>query len=141
MRTLALCLTLASPATAWDFASTPLCMVSNGDRDVDVIVAYNPGTALYAIHLTLDQPWPAGPVFSLAFEGPRGLTISTDRHVLSDDGRTLTVTDSGFGNVLDGMQFNTTTVAAVAGQTFAFSLDGAADPIARFRDCGAALTG
>jgi hypothetical protein len=41
-----------------------------------------------------------------AVRGPRGNMISTSRHALSDDGRTLSVSDRGFGNVLNGLEFN-----------------------------------
>ena len=66
----------------------------------------------YAISLTRpDDPWPATDSFGLRFDGPAALTIGTSRHQLSADGRTLTVSDTGFGNVLDGLALNGTATA------------------------------
>ena len=51
-----------------------------------------------------------GPIFAIAFVGDSPFEITTNRHALSDDGQTLTVRDRGFGNVLNGMEFNTTAI-------------------------------
>ena len=97
-------------------------------------MTYDPGLPEYNLHLTLkDGVWPSGSVFSLRFEGPAGLTISTNQHVV--DGATLSVTDRGFGNVLNGLQFNARAVALIATSEFAISLNGAAPSIEEFRDC------
>jgi hypothetical protein len=80
-------------------------------------------------------PWPGSPAFGIRFEGARTLAIGTDRHRLSDDGRTLTVTDTGFGNVLDGLEFNATATATAGGVSVALDLTGAADPVRAFRAC------
>lgn len=74
-------------------------------------------------------------MFSLRFEGAAGLTISTNRHVIGNGGLSLTVTDSGFGNVLNGIAFNRQAVALIGDQAVAFSLQDAAEPTAAFRDC------
>lgn len=127
-------ISLASPVVAWDFTQTPLCTVTHEETDLSFEMTYDPGLPEYALHLTLkDGNWPTGTVFSLRFEGPAGLTISTNRHVI--DGDTLSVTDRGFGNVLNGLQFNGRAVAVIGTSEFPISLDGAAPSIEAFRDC------
>lgn len=129
---------LASPAPAWEFAQTPLCTVSHDEANLSFEMTYDPGLPEYALHLTLKSGgWPSGAVFSLRFEGPAGLTISTNRHVI--EGTTLSVTDRGFGNVLNGLQFNVRAVALIGASEFPISLDGAAPSIEAFRDCNLPL--
>lgn len=136
-------LLLASPACAWDFVPRPVCTVLNDHAAsaIDVTMTFDPSGPEYSIALTRDSAWPLGPVFSLQFDGPRSLTISTHRHRLSNDGRTLTVTDRGFGNVLDGLQFNDQATALIGGIGLPFALDGAAPAVEAFRNCGQTLTG
>ncbi len=74
----------------------------------------------------------------MRFDGPRALAIGTDRHRLSGDGKSLTVTDLGFGNVLDGFQFNATATAIAAGTEVPFDLTDAAPAVREFRACGVA---
>jgi len=64
------------------------------------------------------------------------LSITTDRHNLSDDARALTVTDSGFGNVLDGLAQNETAIMVAGPSIVQVSLDGAAPEVEIFRNCG-----
>jgi hypothetical protein len=71
-----------------------------------VRLTYDPSLPEYTIAIRLSEPWPEAAVFAMRFEGPRGNMISTSRHVLSEDGLTLSVRDRGFGNVLDGLEFN-----------------------------------
>jgi hypothetical protein len=66
--------------------------------------------------------------------------ITTDRHVLSDGGTSLTVTDRGFGNVLDGLQFNNVATALLGNTAVVIPLANAAEPVARFRACAALPT-
>ena len=100
-------------------------------------MTYDPATGQYAIALTLASgTWGASPGFSIAFIGERSLRIGTDRHQLSNNGATLTVTDSGFGNVLDGLQFNNDFVAVTDATAMDVPLAGAAEPVAAFRACG-----
>lgn len=135
---LALTLTLlASPAAAWEFASSPVCTLSHDTGDVAVTVTKDPSLPEpYAIALTLaDGTWPEVPVFAIQFVGPFGLVIQTDRHALSEDGRTLTVTDTGFDNVLDGIGLNRTAIMLVGPAVMPVDLDGAGGPVAAFRDC------
>ncbi|MDA7428097.1 hypothetical protein PGB28_06485 [Primorskyibacter aestuariivivens] len=130
MRLFCLLALLATPAIAWEFSPTPICILRN-DGNVATEVTYD-GT-LYAIHLTRADGWPTAPVFAIRFEGAAPLTISTSRHVI--DGTTLTVTDRGFGNVLSGLQFNHTATALIGDLAVPIDLSGAADPVRAFRDC------
>ena len=123
-----LCLA-ASPLWAWTFTPQPICTLAN-DGSLQVTVTYD--GALYAIHITRPGGWPDAPVFSLRF-APNGPTISTTRHSVTGD--RLTVTDKGFGNVLDGLQFNGTATAMLGETNQPIDLQGAADPVAAFRNC------
>ena len=142
MRTLILALTFfAIPAYAWDFAPTPICTLGHTTADAEVSVTYDPSISEYAITLTRpNATWPSGAVFEIEFSGPRGLTISTSRHEMSADGTALTVRDSGFGNVLNGIEFNTTATAIVGGPVVSIPLEGAAPEVQKFRACAEALS-
>ncbi len=135
----ATCITLPGPALSWEFTSTPICTLSRSEETVDTIVTYDPATAEYAIALTAkDSPWPRSAAFGIRFEGARPNLIVTERHQLSQEDRTLTVTDSGFGNVLNGLEFNDVAIAMTGDRAVAISLDEAADAVAAFRACIAA---
>ncbi len=137
MRTLIALFLLTVPAQAWDFTPTPVCTILNDTPTLQVRVTYDPRQAQpYAIALTRPDPWPETESFGLRFEGPMAMTIGTDRHQLSNEGRTLTVTDTGFGNVLDGLALNGI-AAALAGDTqVPFDLTGARQAVDAFRACG-----
>ena len=100
---------------------------------MSVRVTYDPVLRDYAIHLTHPDGWPTAPVFALRFVGANGLTIATDRHEI--DGQTLTVRDRGFGNVLNGLQYNHTALALTGGVAQKIDLSGAEAPVAAFRNC------
>ena len=125
---------LAGPAAAWEFTPDPVCTLRGGDA-TEVVVTYD--GQLYEIALTRPGGWPDGPVFSILFEGAAGMTISTTRHRI--EGETLRVSDTGFGNVLDGLQYNGRAVARLGPVAEPVDLTGAAGPVARFRDCSAAV--
>jgi hypothetical protein len=134
-----LSLTLATSASAWEFSPVPVCTLRHGDETGSVTLTWDPTRdQAYAIAVSRGAPWPDGSMFAITFEGARGLTISTGRHVISDDGSTLTVTDRGFGNVLDGLEFGDRAVADLDGARIVFSLAGAAGPVRDFRACTAA---
>lgn len=136
MRILALFIcVLAGKATAWDFTPGLPCRLSHETDDVAVELTYDPAQPLYTVTLTRSDPWPDADVFSLKFTGLAALMISTDRHQISPDRTALTVTDRGFGNVLDGLQFNDVATALLGDKVFAISLDGAAEPVDLFRRC------
>lgn len=139
MRILIACFCLvASPVWAWDFTPRPICTLSWENGDSSVVVTYDPRGAEYAITLRRAMPWPEAPSFAIRFEGARGLTIATSRHRLSDGGHALTVTDRGFGNVLDGLQYNDTATALTGSAALPVPLHGAAPAVEAFRDCAQA---
>ena len=81
------------------------------------------------------MPFADAPVFSMTFQGAFPLSIATDRHQISNDGKTVTVMDRGFGNVLNGLQFNQTATATLGSQELPIPLIDAADAVAAFRTC------
>ena len=127
----------ASPAAAWEFTSVPVCTLTHDTGEARVTVTYDPREAEpYAIAVTLGAgSWGDGPVFGIRFDGARPLVITTDRQRVSGGGATLTVTDRGFGNVLDGIEFNAMATAATPGRAVAIPLEGAAEPMQDFRAC------
>lgn len=128
---------LALPAHAWEFRVTEICELFHEMPGASVRLTYDPRIPEYAIRLTRTPAWPAGSVFAIRFDGGRPLTITTDRHVLSDGNATIGVTDRGFGNVLNGLEFNRTATALLADAALAIPLDGAAGPVRDFRACAA----
>ncbi|MDG4647983.1 hypothetical protein P6F26_05965 [Roseibacterium sp. SDUM158017] len=134
---LALLVILAQfPAHAWQAGvEGRLCTLEHSGEAGEVRLTYDPALPLYTIALTRDAPWPEAAFFEIRFIGAASGTISTTRHVLSDGGRTLTVTDRGFGNVLDGLEFNSAAVAVAGVSQAAFDLAGAAPEVAAFRAC------
>lgn len=127
---------LPLPALAWDAGiDGALCTLRHAEPGAEIALTHDPRGPVYTITLTRPEPWPDSPVFALRFEGGAELTISTDRHVLSDAGRSLTVTDRGFGNVLSGLAENITATGMTGGAQLSFSLDGAAPEVAAFEAC------
>lgn len=132
----ALILLLATPVQAWDFTPTPICTILNDTPELSIRVTYDPTQAQpYAITLSRPDPWPTTETFGLRFDGPAAMTIGTNRHQLSPDGRTLTVTDAGFDNVLDGLALNGTATALAGDAALPFDLTGARPAVAAFRAC------
>lgn len=128
---------MSSPVAAWEFTPGSPCRLAHDTDGARIELTYDPAVPLYSVTISRSAPLPDVDVFSMRFDGPAGLMISTDRHVLSSDGTALTVTDSGFGNVLNGLQFNRTATAIVGSTLITFPLQGAADPVAAFRACDA----
>ncbi len=135
MRFLIALIALSTSAHAWEFTPGFPCLLTHETAEAQVLLTYDPEQPLYTITVTRPTPWPASPAFHMRFDGPQGRMIGTGAHTLSADGRALTVTDRGFGNVLDGLQYNETAHALAGGVTESFSLDGAAGPVADFRAC------
>ena len=127
--------TLAAPAHAWETKSDGLCVLSHSGANADVRLTYDSSIKTYSIAITPKKPWRNAPVFAIRFEGPRSLTISTGRHTITADGGTLAVSDSGFGNVLNGLEFNHTATALLGQQKGSVSLDGAAPAVQEVRSC------
>lgn len=134
------CLLLPGPALGWSFTPDPICTLSHQGESLAVTVTHDPVPGEYAIVLTLAAgTWPESPAFHIAFRGGRELTIGTGVHALADGGRRLTVRDTGFGNVLDGLEFNAAALAWAGERQAAFSLAGAAGPVRAFRACAQTL--
>lgn len=133
-------LLLATPATAWEAKSIgPVCLLTHSTDEGEITVSHDPSKALpYAIDLTVHDGWQAGPVFAMRFDGLGPRTITTDRHQVTDN--TLTVTDRGFGNVLDGLAQNFVALAATGSTSLVIPLEGAAPEVEKFKSC-AAFTG
>ena len=135
LRTFAALLLTVAPALAWEAKSGRVCELVYESEKVSVRVGYDPAISEYSIAITPEHPWSDGPIFSMRFDGPRGITIVTDRHVISKDGATLTVTDSGFGNVLNGLEFNQTATARLGDRAVNLPLDDAGPAVRSFRAC------
>ena len=136
MRLIMILALAALPAHAWEYSPTPICTLAHSEGGAEMVVTYDPGTQLYAIDVTSADGWPNAPSFSVRFDGARPNVISTTRHQV--DGATLRVTDSGFGNVLDGLEFNSTATAFTQTAAVTVSLDGAAPEVRKFRACATA---
>ncbi|MFK7746480.1 MAG: hypothetical protein AB8B47_15610 [Roseobacter sp.] len=126
---------LASPAAAWEFTPGLPCLLTHTEAGAKIELTYDPTQPLYSVTVERTAPWPGAPIFAMQFEGPSGLTISTDRHTIRRDGRAVRAADTGFGNVLNGLQFNDTVTAILGDTAVSFSLEGAAEPVAAFRLC------
>lgn len=133
----ALLLLLPHPALAWDFAPTPICTLTHRTELAEVTVTFDPALPEYAIRIELlSGTWPMAPEFAIAFSGgAMPLTIRTTRHMLSDGDRVLTVRDRGFGNVLDGLEFQSVARAISGARIVDVPLAGAAGPVRAFRAC------
>lgn len=135
LRVLAALLLTTTPALAWEVKSGRVCELVHDGDNASVLVTFDPAIPEYSIAISPARPWSQGPIFAMRFDGPRGNTITTDRHVISGGGATLTVIDSGFGNVLNGLEYNHTATALLGDQAVAVPLDGAATAVRRFRAC------
>lgn len=140
MRLLTALLLLPLQAHAWEaYTDGPVCVLSNDTATHRTEVTHDPRRAkAYAMDITLtNSTWEAADSFAIRFDGPARLTITTNRHTFNGDQSTLSVADTGFGNVLDGLEFNHTANALLGDQTLVINLTGAAPEVRRFRDCTA----
>lgn len=136
MRKLTLALTLVTtPAFAWDFTSGAVCTLSDATDTAQIVLTYDPALPRYTLSVTRETAWPTGGVFTMAFADTRPALIQTSRYVVSEDGLTLSVADSGFGNVLNGLEFGGTIRAAVGDVDADFTSNDIAAPMAAFRTC------
>ena len=127
---------LPLPAIAWEFSPDPICTLTHQAQDAEIAITYDVRLPEYALFITLRTGrWPASDTFGMAFVGPRAGKIGTSQQTLSADGATLTVRDRGFGNVLDGLEFNDTAIAASGDLAIAMSLADAPEAVRAFRDC------
>lgn len=125
----------AVPAVAWEFSATPVCTLSHQGEGVAVRVTYDPTLSKpYSIAVTLNQGvWPNTAPFSIRFEGSHSFVIATDRHQVA--GATVTASDTGFENVLTGLERNAQAQAVLGDIQRVISLEGAAPQVRLFRDC------
>lgn len=128
----------ATSASAWAFSPTPVCTLSHDTADARVQITYDATVSEYRLLIELrTQTWPDAPQFAISFSGDRALRIVTDSHVLSENATSVSVTDSGFGNVLNGLEFNRSAIATLGDTQLRIPLNGAALPIQQFRACPA----
>lgn len=128
----------AGAAAGWEFSHTPICTLSHDTDTAEIRITYDATLPEYRLVVTLtDGNWPEAGRFVMTFAGNHGLTISTDRHVLSDAATSLSVTDSGFGNVLNGLEFNRIATAALGDKQILIPLQDAASAVQQFRTCPA----
>ncbi|MEO0544037.1 MAG: hypothetical protein AAFY99_09505 [Pseudomonadota bacterium] len=139
IRALVIFLLTTAPALSWEARFGAICELLYDDESTSVRLTYDPTIPEYSISVTGAQPWESGPFFAMQFDGPRQNFISTNRHVLSDGGQTVTVTDRGFGNVLNGLEFNDVATAYLGEQTASVPLEGAAPAVQEFRACTTAV--
>ena len=131
---LALFCALPVQAIGWTFTPDPICTLRHTAPESGIVITYDPATALYDLTVTLrSQIWEPSASFGMAFTGGAGLTIGTSQH--RTDGPRLSVSDRGFGNVLNGLEYNAQATAFTETQSAVFSLRGAAEPVRAFRSC------
>lgn len=135
MRSLVFLVLFTSQAHAWVFTPGLVCRLEHETASARMELTYDPAAPLYTVTLTTPAVLPAAPIFSMRFMGAAGRAISTDRHKVSPDGKSVTAADRGFGNVLDGLQFNDVVEAVIGRTTLTFPLEGASGPVAQFRAC------
>ena len=140
LRAIVFLLLSAAPAMAWETRPGQICELVYDGETASVKVTYDPAIPEYAIAITPALPWSDAPVFAMRFDGPRGNMITTDRHIISEGGSTLTVTDRGFGNVLNGLEFNHTATALLGDQAISVPLEGAGPAVRDFRACASGLS-
>ena len=126
---------ITTPVTAWEFTPGKPCVLSHQTDIAAIELTYDPTGPLYTLTVTRAEQWPKAPVFAMRFDGPKGRSIGTSRHQRNNSGRSLSVTDTGFSNVLDGLEFNQTATALSGDATVTFPLEGATGPVRAFRAC------
>ena len=123
-------------SASWRFDETTACVITGETPETVVVVIHDYQAGRYTIAVSqTGRTWVPGPDLSIAFQGGRELVIGTDQHFLSDEGDVLMVSDRGFGNVLDGMQFNQRMTIKTGDHSVEVNLNGAAPAVAEFRDC------
>ncbi|WP_298850417.1 excinuclease ABC subunit B [uncultured Ruegeria sp.] len=139
MRIVLVSLILGTPATAWEATVGQICTLSHATDEAEIFLTYDPAKPLYTLSVTRKtESWTKTPWFAMRFEGPNPIEIATPNHILSDGESSLTVTDTGFGNVLNGLEYNLTAYAFTQDRLTEFPLDGAAPQVRVFRECAGA---
>lgn len=126
-------------AMAWEARAGRICELTHDGQAAFVRLTYDPAIPQYSIAVTPREPWANGAIFAMQFDGARPNRITTDRHVLTDDGSSVEVTDRGFGNVLNGLEFNQTATALLGDRAVSVSLAGAAPAVQAFRACASGV--
>lgn len=134
---LALILTLLPlPSLAWEFTPDPICTLSHENLAAKIIITFDARLPEYSLTVApRGLGFPNAPSFTMTFEGGDEISIGTTNHVLSDSGRRLTVRDTGFGNVLDGLEFNNSATAQSGHIAYEFDLTNAPPAVQAFRAC------
>ena len=134
MRAIALAVLLPTSAASWEFSPSTLCTLSHQSERTRLEITYDPAIPEYrlTLHLLTGQ-WARSETFGMSFRGGRQLPIGTARHETNDSA--LTVSDTGFGTVLAGLEFNATATAFTNSQSEQVSLAGAAPAVRKFRRC------
>lgn len=136
MRAVLILALLTSPAHAWQAGSEGrICTLTHSEPAAEIRLTYDPAGPLYSITVTTPAPWPEAAVFGIRFDGASPNTITTSRHERDAAGHSLTVTDRGFSNVLDGLEFNSTATAFTGPAATVIDLTGAAPEVRAFRLC------
>jgi hypothetical protein len=117
-------------AHAWEFSTEPICTVTDAGSQTALKLTYD-GT-IYTLHLTHSDGWASADIFAIRF-APNGPFIQTTRHQIN--GTTLSVADTGFGNVLTGLQINQTAQAMLGETIRDITLEGAFKPVEKFKSC------
>ena len=125
-------------ANAWTFTPGLICRLTHETQTATIELTYDPSGPLYSLTVSRTDPLPNVEPFIMRFNGPAGRVISTNNHSFNADQTAVTAQDKGFGNVLDGLQFNDTAEAILGTTTLTFPLQGAAEPVAAFRACDVA---
>ena len=137
MRLIALVVFLPTYASAWEFSLTPLCTLTHQSEHARIEITHDPAIPEYRMTLDLfTEPWARSETFGMTFRGGRSLTIGTNRHII--DKSRLSVSDTGFGNVLNGLEYNALAIAFTSSQSIQFSLAEAAPEVRKFRSCAKA---
>lgn len=136
MRLLFALLLLPAPAAAWEFTPAPICTLSHQTAEADITITKDVSLPEYALFITLrNGDWADAPSFRMVFGGGREIDIGTTAHELSGDGKTLSVRDRGFGNVLDGLEFNQTVLSMSGNTGITADLADAPPAVRAFRAC------
>ncbi|WP_120632491.1 hypothetical protein [Ruegeria sp. EL01] len=136
MRVLLISLLLSTPAQAWEATVGEICTLTHDTDDARIFLTYDPAQPLYTLTVTRKtDTWTVTPWFAMRFSGRNPVEIATPRHVLSQDTFALGVSDTGFANVLDGLEYNDTAYAFTQDRVTEFPLNGAAPEVRKFRDC------
>lgn len=129
---------LPLPAAAWEFSPDPICTLSHENELAAFRITHDAQEGIYRLDIRRKNgAWAGSPTFGIDFAGDMPMRIGTARHRLSGDRQTLSVTDRGFSNVLNGLEFNRGARAFTRTQSVSLRTDGITAPMKAFRACPA----